>query len=175
MILIAIGGNLPAMDWTSPLTICQAAVKRLCNLDGLRFSAASPWYETAPMPPSGQPPYVNGAVCLQGSADPAALLAALQAIEQEFGRQRSTPNAARTLDLDIIAVGPLVRERPDPILPHPRMHERGFVLRPLLDIAPAWRHPLLGLTVRQMWERLPPQDVRRLSASHLRDDAPEPN
>ena len=95
-----------------------------------------------------------------GVADPAALLAALQAIEAQHGRVRSEPNAARTLDLDIIAMGDLVRDAPDPVLPHPRAHERRFVLAPLAEIAPGWVHPRLGLGVAALLARLPPQDLR---------------
>ncbi len=67
-------------------------------------------------------------------------------IEKDFGRQRKAANAARTLDLDIIAIGDMIRSEPDPILPHPRAHERAFVLAPLADVAPDWVHPVLGLT-----------------------------
>jgi 2-amino-4-hydroxy-6-hydroxymethyldihydropteridine diphosphokinase len=97
--------------------------------------------------------------------NPAALLAGLQAIERRGGRQRSVPNAARTLDLDIIAMGPegqAMRDAPDPILPHPRMHERGFVLAPLLDVAPDWVHPRLQRSARALLAGLPPQGVARL-------------
>ncbi len=77
--------------------------------------------------------------------DPAALLARLQAIEAGPVATRSVANAARTLDLDIIAMDGLLRDAPDPILPHPRAHLRGFVLRPLADVAPDWVHPRLRL------------------------------
>ena len=79
-----------------------------------------------------------------------------------FGRRRGLTNAARTLDLDIIAIGGLLRAGPDPILPHPRAHERAFVLAPLADVAPAWVHPLLGLTAAELLARLPPQSIRVL-------------
>lgn len=120
------------------------------------------------MPPSGQPPYINAVVHLAVEAgfviDPATLLTHLMAIEQAGGRRRSIANAARTLDLDIIAMGAMVRDTPDPILPHPRAHERGFVLVPLRDVAPHWRHPVLGLSVESLIDALPPQAVRPLEA-----------
>jgi Ser/Thr protein kinase RdoA (MazF antagonist) len=101
------------------------------------------------------PDYVNGVALLApcpGAAtpDPAALLAALQGIEAAFGRVRPYPNAPRTLDLDLLDLGGLVREGPDPVLPHPRMQERGFVLAPLCDIAPGWVHPVLGVTAAEL-------------------------
>ena len=80
-------------------------------------------------------------------------------LETVCGRQRSTPNAARTLDLDIIAIGDLVRDAPDPILPHPRAHLRAFVLAPLADVAPGWVHPVLGQTAARMLADLAPQEI----------------
>jgi 2-amino-4-hydroxy-6-hydroxymethyldihydropteridine diphosphokinase len=84
------------------------------------------------------------------------------AIETACGRQRSTPNAARTLDLDIIGIGGLVRDAPDPIVPHPRAHLRAFVLAPLADVAPGWVHPVLGRTAVELLALLPPQEIRPL-------------
>jgi len=150
MILIALGANLPADDGATPLETCERGVRRLAGLPGLRLAARSTWHKTAPVPPSGQPDYINGVVRLEGKADPAALLAALQAIETAFGRVRSVANAARTLDLDIIEMNGLVRAAPDPILPHPRAHLRPFVLAPLLEVAPDWVHPVLGLPARAL-------------------------
>jgi 2-amino-4-hydroxy-6-hydroxymethyldihydropteridine diphosphokinase len=162
MVLIAIGANLPAPDGTPPLETCRQAARALAGLPGLRLVAVSRWYETAPVPPSGQPPYVNGIALLRaaGPVDPAALLAALHAVEAGRGRARSLPNAARTLDLDLIAIDGLVRDAPDPILPHPRAHLRGFVLRPLVDVAPGWVHPRLGQDARALLRAMPPEPFR---------------
>jgi 2-amino-4-hydroxy-6-hydroxymethyldihydropteridine diphosphokinase len=88
--------------------------------------------------------------------------AGLQAIEARAGRVRGLPNAARTLDLDIIDLNGLVRDAPDPVLPHPRAHLRGFVLLPLADVAPAWVHPRLTVGVAALLAALPPYDVVRL-------------
>jgi 2-amino-4-hydroxy-6-hydroxymethyldihydropteridine diphosphokinase len=165
MILIAIGANLPGPAGAFPLVTCRMAVEALRDLPGLRLQAVSHWYETDPVPPSGQPPYVNGMARLEPAGpmpDPAALLARLQAIEARCGRQRGLPNAARTLDLDIVAIGALVRDSPDPVLPHPRAHQRGFVLRPLADVAPDWVHPALHRSVSDLLAELPPDGVRRL-------------
>ena len=146
MILIAIGANLPGPGGQSPRATCRAAAEALRGLPGLRLVAISDWFITAPVPASDQPDYCNGVVRMEGVADPAWLLARLQAIEQAAGRSRSVPNAARTLDLDIIAIGEMVRAAPDPILPHPRAHLRHFVLAPLVQVAPDWIHPTLHRT-----------------------------
>jgi 2-amino-4-hydroxy-6-hydroxymethyldihydropteridine diphosphokinase len=164
MILVAIGANLPGPDGASPLETCQRAASMLDRLPGLRLKALSRWYETTPIPASDQPNYVNGVALLVPepgvAVDPAALLAALQGIETAFGRARGEANAARTLDLDIVAMGDVVRAAPDPILPHPRAHEREFVLAPLADVAPGWVHPGLRVTVEALLAGLPPQEVR---------------
>ncbi len=131
---------------------------------GTNHSAVrSRWYSTAPIPPSGQPRYVNAVLRLITAEAPAALLRRLAAIEGTFGRVRTAPDAARTLDLDIIDMEGLVRTAPDPILPHPRAHLRGFVLYPLRDVAPDWVHPVSGLTIDALISTLPPQDICLLS------------
>lgn len=175
MILVALGANLPAADGASPLETCRRAAVALDGLAGLRCMALSRWYATAPMPPSGQPPYINGVALLEGEVDPALLLAALQALELGHGRQRSVPNAARTLDLDVVAMGALVRAAPDPVIPHPRMHERAFVLAPLLDVAPDWYHPVLDRSAKALLAALTDQGARPIAPSHLRDGAATPN
>ena len=135
-------------------------------LPGARVVGLSRWFESAPVPPSAQPPYINAVAAMRVDAgpmlDPAMLLAGLMDIETRCGRQRSTPNAARTLDLDIIGIGDLIRAAPDPVLPHPRAHLRAFVLAPLLDVAPDWVHPVLGRSAAALLAGLPPQQIRPL-------------
>ncbi|NGM21892.1 2-amino-4-hydroxy-6-hydroxymethyldihydropteridine diphosphokinase [Roseomonas stagni] len=157
LIIIAIGANLPALDGSPALETCRRAAAALDRLPGYRLRALSRWFATAPVPPSPtSPDYVNGVALLrpEGGQDvaaaPAALLRALQGIEDAFGRVRPYPNAPRTLDLDIIGMDGLLRDTPDPILPHPRAHQRAFVLAPLCDVAPGWVHPRLGTTAAQL-------------------------
>jgi 2-amino-4-hydroxy-6-hydroxymethyldihydropteridine diphosphokinase len=170
MALIAIGANLPRPDGATPLQTCRHAAVMLDRLRGARLAALSRWYVSAPVPPSGQPPYVNGVARLafREPIDPGALLGQLFDIEAGCGRQRSVANAARTLDLDLIALetpeGPVVRSAPDPILPHPRAHLRAFVLAPIVDVAPTWRHPILGRSAADLLSDLPDQEIRLLGA-----------
>ena len=174
MILIAIGANLPTQHGRSALETCEIAVATLSALPQIRLIARSHWYETDAHPPSDQPRYVNGVVAIESTSSPVHLLENLQMIELLHGRERSVPNAARTLDLDIVDMNGLIRNGPDPILPHPRAHERAFVLRPLLDVAPHWRHPISGLTVQALLDAVLGQLVRPLACSHLRNGTPAP-
>jgi 2-amino-4-hydroxy-6-hydroxymethyldihydropteridine diphosphokinase len=160
MILVAIGANLPMPDGTIALHSCMAAADAVRAIPGLEFVALSPWYRTAPVPRAAQPDYCNGMIRLAGDIAPEQLLAALQQIEQSFGRVPGARNAARVLDLDIIDLNGTVRAVPDPVLPHPRAHLRAFVLRPLLDVAPGWRHPVLRRSVATLLAELPPQAIR---------------
>jgi 2-amino-4-hydroxy-6-hydroxymethyldihydropteridine diphosphokinase len=164
MIIIAFGANLPGPDGSPPQQTCARALTAIAAIPALTVEAVSPFYVSAPVPVSDQPPYINGVLSASGAIEPALLLALLLDIENRFGRRRAELNAARSLDLDIIAMGGLVRAEPDPILPHPRAHERAFVLRPLADIAPAWRHPILRATAAELLARLPPQDIAPLRA-----------
>lgn len=161
--LVGIGASLPGVDGVPPIETCRLAAARLDGLPGFRLRALSRWWESAPVPPlEGAPRFVNGVARLDGTADPAALLAALHAIEDGFGRTRPFPNAPRTLDLDLIAFGDLVRQGPPPVLPHPRAAERAFVLLPLREVCPGWTHPRLGRPVEALIAALRCQDIRPL-------------
>lgn len=150
MLLIALGSNLPDAHGRLPQDTCRWAAERVGALPGLALEAVSRWYRTKPVPASDQPDYVNGVARLSGVMAPEALLAHLHAIEAEAGRVRLEVNGARVLDLDLLAVDGLVREGPGCILPHPRLAARAFVLHPLCDVAPEWRHPVLGRTAREL-------------------------
>jgi 2-amino-4-hydroxy-6-hydroxymethyldihydropteridine diphosphokinase len=113
-----------------------------------------------------QPNFINAVAlfALDGPMpDPARLLGRLQEIETQAGRQRAAPNGPRTLDLDIVIMGELVRDAPDPVLPHPRAHLRRFVLEPLRDVWPGWRHPVSGLSIEAMLAALPEENIHRLA------------
>jgi 2-amino-4-hydroxy-6-hydroxymethyldihydropteridine diphosphokinase len=166
--LIAVGGNLPQRCGEnigmSPLETCMKAVETLRVLPGVCVQDVSFWYESAPVPPSGQPPYVNGVIKVATQLSPEELLAALHNIEATQGRLRSVPDAARTLDLDIIDMDGLIRSAPapDPVLPHPRACQRAFVLLPLRDVAPDWKDPVSGRDLASLLVDVAGQEISRL-------------
>lgn len=158
MILIALGANLLTNFSSSPRDSCIRAMTQLRELQCLSFVSVSHWYRTLPVPrDESQPDYCNGVARFTGNPAPETLLAALHGIEAAFGRERGVVNAARTLDLDLIALNGLVRADTPPILPHPRAHLRRFVLRPLLDVAPDWVHPASGETAAALLAALTDQ------------------
>jgi 2-amino-4-hydroxy-6-hydroxymethyldihydropteridine diphosphokinase len=153
MILLGLGANLPSAAGT-PVATLAAALAALSEA-GVTVERRSPWYRSAPVPAGDQPWYVNGIATVATPLDPAELLALLHRTEARFGRVRRMPNEARPLDLDLLDYDGIVREAA-PVLPHPRLHLRGFVLLPLRDVAPGWRHPVTGVDVVELIARLPP-------------------
>jgi 2-amino-4-hydroxy-6-hydroxymethyldihydropteridine diphosphokinase len=152
MIVIALGGNLIS-DAGPPEATIAAALAELA-LRGIRPVRVSPMYASQAWPDPHDPPYANAVARLETSLSPETLMREFEAVEAKFGRIRARPNAPRTLDIDLLDYNGLVREL-DPTLPHPRMETRAFVLIPLGDIAPLWRHPVSGTTIRELIAALP--------------------
>jgi 2-amino-4-hydroxy-6-hydroxymethyldihydropteridine diphosphokinase len=153
--LIALGANLPSRGSSCAQTIRAALVELSRN--GLVLEQVSQLYETPAWPDPSDPPYVNAVIRARVNLSPEDLLELLHSTERTFGRERSVPNAPRTLDLDLVDYDGLVQEGP-PVLPHPRMHARAFVLVPLAEIAPGWRHPVSRKTVEELLRVLPAED-----------------
>lgn len=153
---IGLGSNLD-----NPVAQVTRAMGALAQLPLCRMTARSPLYRSEPLGPRDQPDYINAVVCLETRLPPKALLSALQAIEQAQQRVRLRRWGARTLDLDLLLYGDLAQSEPDLILPHPRMHERAFVLYPLGDIAPDLSIAGLG-ALRVLRQHCPSLRLERL-------------
>ena len=158
MILIGIGANLPNPDFGPPRATCGAALEGLEKM-GIFIDKRSPWYNSEPVPVSPDPWYVNGVVAVRTNLEPNDLMRELLRIEKTFGRTRSELSQSRTLDLDILVYHDMILSKMAENelqlqIPHPRMHTRGFVLRPLADIFPNWIHPSLGETATKLMNKL---------------------
>lgn len=149
--VIALGGNLPGRypNVAAALAAAATAVERA----GFQVVRTSRWWRSAAWPNPADPPYLNGVLLARTALEPQAAMAALHAIEADFGRDRQAANAPRTLDLDLIALGDAVLTGPPLTLPHPRAAERLFVMGPLAEIAPDWRHPVTGQTAQKLASR----------------------
>lgn len=184
-ILLAVGANCAGL-WGSPEDTLVRAISEL-NRYGIHIITTSSLYDTAPIGGPGQASYLNAVLRARSALPPTKVLAAIQRIERAAGRRPRARWAPRSLDIDILddqslllgwrhrrdgTLGPflslrgLVRPTSSVvqlILPHPRLHQRAFVLVPLLEIDPTWRHPVLGISGRALLLRLGPQrrDVRR--------------
>lgn len=166
MIYVGLGANLPSPVHGGPVDTLNACLKRL-NTHGLKVLNCSHWYESAPVPISDQPWYVNGVAAIESQLEARDVLKTLLDVENEFGRVRSEANAPRVLDLDLIAYHDQIIEDAGKIedkpfcVPHPRMHERAFVLLPLNDLDPHWTHPKRDQNISDLIAQLPEDQIIR--------------
>ena len=150
---MAIGTNRPFRELAGA-SLVAAALQRLAG-DGLKPAAVSACRETVAWPDPTDPPYTNAVAVLHAPGfDAQGVLAALLRTEAAFGRVRSVRNAPRTLDLDLLDFEGMIVAESGLTLPHPRLQNRAFVLEPLAEILPDWRHPVTGKTARAMWAAL---------------------
>ena len=147
-IFVALGSNLKGGYPSCPALLADAFGR--FPAVGVTVVTRSSWWRSAAWPDPALPDYVNAVAIVETALAPRALLAALLGLEAAFGRRRDQPNAPRTLDLDLIAFGRLIIEEAGLTVPHPRAPERRFVMGPLAEIAPAWRHPVTGQTAADL-------------------------
>lgn len=150
---MALGSNL-ADGYASSEALLEAALARFPKV-GLSILKRSRWWRSAAWPDPNGPEYRNGVAVVEARGGPHDVLAALLSVEAGLGRVRAMRNAPRTLDLDLIAYGRQVRDGGGLTLPHPRAHERLFVMGPLAEIAPEWVHPVLGATAAELARSAP--------------------
>ncbi len=153
LLYVGLGSNLGEREAN-----LAAAVAALQTLDGVALLRHSRLYDTLAVGPP-QPRYLNAVVELRSALAPRRLLGLLQAVEQRLGRTAKGLGRPRTVDLDVLLWGERILTEPDFQIPHAEMHRRRVVLEPLAELAPNARHPVLGLTVRQLLAGLPPADV----------------
>jgi 2-amino-4-hydroxy-6-hydroxymethyldihydropteridine diphosphokinase len=163
-IFVALGANLPSAEHGSPRATLEAALSLLAD-EGIAILRRSSWWQSGPQPASEQPDFINGMIEIETALSPADLLAALHRVESACGRVRQQRWEARVLDLDLIdyrgqrqAGG----QGSDPVLPHPRLADRLFVLLPLQEIVPDWRHPLNGAALPDLIAAAHPIRINKL-------------
>lgn len=169
MILIGLGANLE-FEGRTPVQTMERVLALLDETPGVSVLRVSPWYQSAPVGKADQPDFFNGVASLETDLAPLALMQLLLEMEKKFGRIRGERWGPRTLDLDLLDFDgqslDLAEEGVTLHLPHPRLHERAFVLRPLLDIAPDWRHPAMGKTPAECLAEIgPDQALRRVAGA----------
>jgi len=151
-ILIAYGSNL-SFGASSASQAFAAVVKALQD-NGVNMNKISRLWASRAWPDPTQPAYVNAVMAVETALGPSELLSVLHSVERQFGRVRGEPNAPRTVDLDLIAYGRRVIGEDGLSVPHPRAHERGFVMGPLSEILPDWVHPVRQQTARELFKTI---------------------
>jgi len=167
-LFLALGSNLGDREDN-----LQRAVDRIAEA-GVHLLRASSTYETRPMYLAGQPMFLN--LVLEGETDgfPRMLLKRLNAIERDLGRRRTVPNGPRIIDIDILFFGRFIVDTPELVIPHPKLPERRFVLEPLAELAPEWRHPVNKRSMRELLAQHNEGGVRKVEF-HVRLKPPLPS
>jgi len=164
MIIIAIGSNLESKLYGSPLENCLKGIESLKNYFFL--SKVSKFYKTEPIPKSNQPWYVNAVVEIKTNLSPNDVIQKLFSIENSFKRIRKKRNEPRVLDLDLLCYKNEIIKKNDLIIPHPRLHLRKFVIKPICDINPLWNHPVFKIKAKYLLKNLANQKIFNINLTY---------
>ena len=158
-IIIGIGGNLKSSDGNHPIKVAMKAI-RYFNDYSIKVTDQSSWYETEPIPKSEQPNFFNCIVFANTFLNELDVLKSLHEIEDKLGRRRRVVNEARVIDLDLIDFSSKILRNKEIVVPHPRAHQRRFVMEPIAELDKNWVHPILKINVNKILKKLENQNIK---------------
>ena len=158
-IIIGIGGNLKAIDGTHPIKVAMKAISYFKDYS-IKVTNQSSWYETEPIPKSEQPNFFNCIVFANTNLNELDVLKSLHEIEDKLGRKRRIVNEARVIDLDLIDYSNKILISKKIVIPHPRAHQRRFVMEPLAELDKTWVHPILKININKILKNLHDQNIK---------------
>ncbi|MBS91619.1 MAG: 2-amino-4-hydroxy-6-hydroxymethyldihydropteridine diphosphokinase [Rickettsiales bacterium] len=165
MILVAIGSNLQSKEYGSPYDNCLEVIKLIKKK--FYVKQVSRFYKTEPIPKSTQPWFVNAVIEIITKNEPFVILEELLKLEKYFKRQRKKKNEPRIIDLDLLTYNDLILNTDSLVLPHPRMHLRKFVIKPICDLDPFWKHPLLEKSAKDILKKLANQKIFNINQARV--------
>ena len=158
-IIISIGGNIKSEDGTHPIKVAVKAIDYFRDYS-IKVTEKSSWYETEPIPKSNQPNFFNCIVFANTFLNELDVLKSLHKIEHRLGRRRTLVNEARVIDLDLIDYSNKILKNKEIIIPHPRAHQRRFVMEPLAELDKNWVHPILKTNINNILKKLDNQNIK---------------
>ena len=158
-IIIGIGGNLKSEEGTHPIKVAMKAISYFKDYS-INVTNQSSWYETEPIPKSDQPNFFNCIVLADTNLNELDVLKSLHEIEHKLGRKRRIVNEARVIDLDLIDYSNKILMNKEIIIPHPRAHQRRFVMEPLAELDKNWVHPILKINISKILKNLHNQNIK---------------
>ena len=158
-IIIGIGGNIKSEDGDHPIKVAMKAIRYLKDYS-INITNQSSWYETEPIPKSDQPNFFNCIVFAKTILNESDVLNSLHEIEYRLGRRRTLVNEARVIDLDLIDYSNKILRNKEIIIPHPRAHQRRFVMEPLAELDKNWIHPVLKINIKKILAELNNQKIK---------------
>jgi len=158
-IIIGIGGNIKSEEGTHPIKVAMKAISYFKDYS-INVTNQSSWYETEPIPKSDQPNFFNCIVLANTNLNELDVLKSLHEIEHKLGRKRSMVNEARIIDLDLIDYSNKILINKEIVIPHPRAHQRRFVMEPLAELDKTWVHPILKININKILKNLHNQNIK---------------